>query len=28
MLFVREPGELQLGHPPLRGGPHREGEEP
>ena len=27
-LFAREPGDLQLGHPHPRGGPHREGEEP
>ena len=27
-LLEREPGDLQLGHLLLRGGPHREGEEP
>ena len=27
-LLAREPGDLQLGHLLLRGGPHREGEEP
>ena len=27
-LLVREPGDLQLDHSQLWGGPHREGEEP
>ncbi len=27
-LFAREPGDLGFDQPPLRAGPHREGEEP